>query len=245
MLECYALFGFDATVVLSTRPPDRAGDDELWKRAETALREALERGGKPFRIAEGEGAFYAPKIDFIIRDALRREHQLGTVQLDYVLPERFDLRYIDATDTERRPVMIHRAMLGSVERFLGILIEHCGGAFPFWLAPTQVRVLSVTDRTAAYAGEVARTLLAEDLRAETDVRSEKIGAKIRQAQLDKIPVMLVVGDREAGARSVAVRLRSGGDRGACPLGDFVARARAWVETKKDETGGPAGAPAEE
>jgi threonyl-tRNA synthetase len=168
VLECYELFAFDVAIVLSTRPEDRAGDDSLWDRAEEDLRDALQHGGPAYRTAEGEGAFYGPKVDFIIRDALGREHQLGTVQLDYVLPERFDLRYIDAADREQRPVMIHRAMLGSLERFLGILIEHCAGAFPFWMAPEQVRVLSITERTVGYAEQVRDAAARHGLRAGTE-----------------------------------------------------------------------------
>jgi threonyl-tRNA synthetase len=231
VLECYELFGFNVKIVLSTRPEDRAGDDAVWDRAEDDLRSALEHGGPSFRIAEGEGAFYGPKIDFIIRDAIGREHQLGTVQLDYVLPERFDLRFIDAGDHEQRPVMIHRAMLGSLERFIGILIEHCAGALPFWLAPEQVRVLSITERSAGYAGEVRRRLEDRGLRASADVRNEKIGAKIRQAQLEKIALMLVVGDREAADGTVAVRLRTRGDQGATTLDAFLARAGEWAESR--------------
>jgi threonyl-tRNA synthetase len=231
VLECYELFGFDVKIVLSTRPEDRAGNDALWDRAEDDLRSALEHGGPSFRIAEGEGAFYGPKIDFIIHDAIGREHQLGTVQLDYVLPERFDLRFIDAGDHEQRPVMIHRAMLGSLERFIGILIEHCAGALPFWLAPEQVRVLSITERSAAYAGGVRQRLEDHGLRAGADVRNEKIGAKIRQAQLEKIALMLVVGDREAADGTVAVRLRTRGDQGATTLDAFLARAGEWAESR--------------
>jgi len=231
VLECYAQFGFDVAIVLSTRPEDRAGDDALWDRAERALRDALAHGGPEYRTAEGEGAFYGPKIDFIIQDALGREHQLGTVQLDYVLPERFDLRYIDAGDREQRPVMIHRAMLGSIERFIGILIEHCAGAFPFWLAPEQVRVLSITERTAAYAREVCATLERNGLRSAVDVRNEKVGAKIRLAQVEKIPLMLVVGDREAEASNVAVRLRTRGDQGAMTVDALLERAHAWAGSR--------------
>jgi threonyl-tRNA synthetase len=230
-LECYGLFDFEVKIVLSTRPEDRAGDDAVWDRAEDDLRSALEEHGHEFEICEGDGAFYGPKIDFIVKDALRREHQLGTVQLDYVLPERFDLRFIDAEDREQRPVMIHRAMLGSLERFMGILIEHCAGAFPFWLAPEQVRTLSITDRSAAYAEQVTAKLADAGLRVAADVRNEKVGAKIRQAQLDKIPAMLVVGDREAEAGTVAVRLRTEGDCGAIPLDDFTDRASAWVASR--------------
>jgi threonyl-tRNA synthetase len=231
VLECYELFGFEVKIVLSTRPEDRAGDDALWDRAEKDLRDALEHGGPSYRIAAGEGAFYGPKIDFIIHDAIGREHQLGTVQLDYVLPERFDLRFIDAGDREQRPVMIHRAMLGSLERFIGILIEHCAGAFPFWLAPEQVRVLSITERSATYAAEVRQRLEDSGLRAAADVRNEKIGAKIRQAQMEKIPLMLVVGDREAADGTVAVRIRTRGDQGATPLDAFLRLATTWADTR--------------
>jgi threonyl-tRNA synthetase len=234
ILECYALFGFEVKIVLSTRPEDRAGDDALWDRAEAALNDALTDQGHSFEVAEGEGAFYGPKIDFIVKDALKREHQLGTIQLDYNLPERFDLRYIDAEDNEQRPVMIHRAMLGSIERFLGILIEHTGGAFPFWLAPEQIRVLSITERSAPYTAETARKLQELGLRAEADLRNEKIGAKIRAAQLDKIPVMLVVGDREAAAGSVAVRLRGAGDVGGLDRDAFAEAALAWDRSRSWE-----------
>ncbi|MFB3118645.1 MAG: threonine--tRNA ligase, partial [Myxococcota bacterium] len=158
LLECYELFGFSVKIVLSTRPENRAGDDATWDRAESDLRNALDSLGHDYHVAEGDGAFYGPKIDFYVKDALSREHQLGTCQLDYVLPERFNLRYFDADDKERRPVMIHRAMLGSLERFFGILIEHCGGAFPFWLASEQVRVCSIADRHVAYAEKVVGQL---------------------------------------------------------------------------------------
>ena len=234
-LETYTLFGLpEVRIFLSTRPPDRAGDDALWDRAEAALESALRQSGHPYVLNPGSGAFYGPKIDFIVLDALRREHQLGTVQLDYVLPERFDLRFIDSQDSEQRPVMIHRAMLGSLERFFGILIEHCAGAFPPWLAPEQVRVLPITDRSIAWANEVRDALAAASLRVKVDARGEKIGAKIREAQLDKIPWMLVVGDREAAARSVAVRSRRGGDQGAVTLESFLEQARTVVERRTSE-----------
>ena len=233
-LECYELFGYEARIKLSTRPTDpsqRAGDDALWDRAEAALASALESEGYAYEIAEGDGAFYGPKVDFLVRDALRREHQLGTVQLDYVAPERFDLSYVDSDDKEQRPVLIHRAVLGSLERFLGLLIEHTAGAFPFWLSPEQVRVLSITDRTAAYAGEVRDRLASEGLRATSDLRNEKIGAKIREAQLAKVPVMLVLGDRELAERTLALRTRKGGDRGAVGLDELLERAREWNSSK--------------
>jgi threonyl-tRNA synthetase len=234
ILECYGLFRFDVRIVLSTRPPQRAGDDALWDRAESALREALVAGGHPFEVHDGDGAFYGPKIDFIAKDALGREHQLGTIQLDYVLPERFDLRFWDADDQERRPVMVHRAMLGSLERFLGILIEHCAGAFPLWLAPEQVRVLSITERAATYAGAVRDRLRTAGVRAELDTRNEKIGAKIREAQLAKVPFMLVVGDREAAAGTVAVRSRRDGDRGPAPLEPFVLQLETLVRERSHD-----------
>jgi threonyl-tRNA synthetase len=233
ILECYELFDFQVKILLSTRPEDRAGGDALWDRAEADLSAALESAGHPFELAQGDGAFYGPKIDFIVKDALKREHQLGTIQLDYVLPERFDLRFIDADDREQRPVMIHRAMLGSLERFLGILVEHCGGAFPFWLAPEQVRVLSITERSSEYADQVRQRLCVADLRATADVRNEKLGAKIREAQLEKIPAMLVVGDREATEGTVALRLRTEGDQGAMPLEVFASRACDWAARRSD------------
>jgi threonyl-tRNA synthetase len=235
MIETYRLFGFtDIRISLSTRPEQRAGRDEQWDESESALEAALRASGHPFDVIPGDGAFYGPKIDFLVKDALGRGHQLSTVQLDYVLPERFDLRYIDTEDKERRPVMIHRAMLGSLERFLGVLIEHCAGAFPFWLAPEQVRVLPITERTVAYAHAVAEKLLAEGMRVRVDDRNEKIGAKIRQAQLEKVPFMLVVGDREAQSGAVAVRSRREGDQGAVPLDEFVVRARSLAVDRRNE-----------
>jgi threonyl-tRNA synthetase len=230
-LECYELFGYQARIILSTRPAERAGDDTMWDRAEAALRAALTEYGYAFELGPGGGAFYGPKVDFMVRDALRREHQLGTVQLDYVLPERFDLRYVDAQDREQRPVMIHRAVLGSLERFIGLLIEHCAGAFPFWLAPEQVRLLPITDRTAAYAETLRGRLSAAGLRATADLRNEKINAKIRRAQVDQIPVMLVLGDREQAAEAVALRTRRGGDQGVISLAEFLERAREWTANK--------------
>ena len=234
ILECYAQFGFEVRIALSTRPAQRAGSDEFWNRAETALEAALVASGHSFTVQPGDGAFYGPKIDFFVRDALRREHQLGTVQLDYVLPERFDLHYWDAADQEQRPVMIHRAMLGSLERFFGILVEHCGGAFPLWLAPEQVRVLSITERAAGYAQHVGERLRGAGLRAEADLRNEKIGAKIREAQIQKVPFMLVVGDREAAAGTVAVRSRKDGDRGSATLEEFLAGVLKSNEQKHNE-----------
>ena len=233
ILETYALLGFTVEILLSTRPADRAGDDALWDRAESALHEALDAEGHRYQVQEGDGAFYGPKIDFVVQDALRRKHQLGTCQLDYVLPERFGLTYVDADNSEKQPVMIHRAMLGSLERFLGILLEHCGGAFPIWLAPEQVRVLPITDRAVDYAAAVRNKLVDAGLRAEVDARSEKIGAKIREAELHKIPFMLVVGDREAKSGTVAVRARREGDRGATSLDAFTKEALELVRERRN------------
>jgi len=219
-------FGFDdIRVFLSTRPENRMGSDAMWDHAEGALRAALEANGLAFEVNPGDGAFYGPKIDFLFRDALRREWQLTTIQLDYALPERFDLSYVSPEGKEERPVMIHRALLGSLERFLAILIEHTGGAFPLWLAPVQVRVLTLTERQEAYGGEILATLRAGGIRAELDSRNEKLGYKIRQAQLEKIPYMLVVGDREAEERKVAPRARSGEQLAAMPIEEFAARVR--------------------
>jgi threonyl-tRNA synthetase len=203
-------FGFeDIRVFLSTRPAQRMGSDAMWDHAEEALRAALAANHLPFEINPGDGAFYGPKIDFLFRDALRREWQLTTIQLDYALPERFDLTFVSAEGKEERPVMIHRALLGSIERFLAILLEHTGGAFPLWLSPVQARVLTLTERQEAYGAEVAAELRSKGLRVEVDARNEKLGYKVRQAQLEKLPYMLVVGDREAAERKVAPRVRSG------------------------------------
>jgi threonyl-tRNA synthetase len=229
ILETYALFGFEVKLVLSTRPDDRAGDDATWDRAEADLKNALDTLGHDYTIAAGDGAFYGPKIDFYVKDALAREHQLGTCQLDYQMPERFELRYFDSEDQEQRPVMIHRAMLGSLERFFGILIEHCGGAFPFWLTPEQVRVCSIADRHVPHVETVTGQLRDAGLRVEQDTRNIKVNAKIRDAQLAKIPVMLVVGDREAEQGTVAVRYRRGGDQGSSSVEDFLGAAKNWID----------------
>jgi threonyl-tRNA synthetase len=228
---CYRDFGFDARIYLSTRPEKAQGSVEMWERAQALLRGALEQEGIPYRVSEGEGAFYAPKIDFLVLDALQREHQLGTVQVDYTLPERFDLKYSAAEGGEGRPVMIHRAMLGSLERFIGILVEHFAGAFPVWLAPVQAIVLPITDRVNEAAAAVRASLKSGGFRVALDARNEKIGAKIREAQLNKIPFMLVMGDREAQAGSVSVRTRTEGDRGAMPLDEFRRMLDDVVKTR--------------
>ena len=229
--ECYSVFGFEARVYLSTRPEKSQGTVEQWERAEAMLRRALERAATSYTLNPGGGAFYAPKIDFMVLDALQREHQLGTVQADYTLPERFDLKYAAPEGGEARPVMIHRAMLGSLERFIGILVEHFAGAFPVWLAPVQAAVLPITDRVAGFAERTRDRLKQSGLRVTVDASHEKIGHKIREAQLQKIPYMLVIGDREADSGSVSVRTRSQGDRGAMPLEQFVQEIEGAVRTR--------------
>ncbi|MDH3253429.1 MAG: threonine--tRNA ligase [Acidobacteriota bacterium] len=222
--EIYETFDFsDVLIELSTRPEKRLGTDELWDRAEAALAAALRTAGIDYEIKDGDGAFYGPKIDFQIKDALGRQWQLGTVQLDYHLPQRFELSYIGVDGSEHRPVMIHRAMLGSVERFMGILIEHTGGAFPVWLAPIQALVLPVSEKFAAYGTEVRDRLCRAGVRCELDDRNEKLGYRIREAQVRKTPYMLVVGEREQEAGAVAVRLRSGEDLGAQPVREVATR----------------------
>ncbi len=222
----------DFTAQVSLRDPDNAekyiGSDAQWDAAEAAVREAAEEMGLDTVEEEGEAAFYGPKLDFMVKDALGREWQLGTVQVDYNLPERFDLTYVDADDERRRPVMIHRAPFGSLERFIGVLIEHCGGDFPVWLAPTQVAVLPISDDFIPYARDVASTLRAADLRVTVDDRGEKIGRKIRDAEVQKTPYMLIVGSKEVEAGTVGVRRHGEGDRGAVPTAEFVASVRAEI-----------------
>jgi threonyl-tRNA synthetase len=217
----YDLFGFEPRLELSTRPEQRIGSDEMWDRAEAALQDALDVRGLSYEINEGDGSFYGPKIDLHMTDSMGRSWQLGTVQLDYSMPERFDLAYTGADDAEHRPVMIHRALLGSFERFIGILIEHYGGEFPVWLAPVQAIVLPIADRHAEAAGAVLAALSEAGLRAELDDRTESVGRKIRDAELRKVPYMLVVGDREAEAGTVAIREHRQGDIGSVPVAQFV------------------------
>jgi threonyl-tRNA synthetase len=225
--ELYARFGFeDVGVELSTRPEKSMGTEEQWAKAEAALTEALDRQGRDYELNPGDGAFYGPKIDFHVTDALGRSWQCGTCQLDFQMPERFDLSYVGADDEPHRPVMIHRALLGSMERFAGILIEHYAGRFPVWLAPAQAIVLPVSDRHNPYAARVATELREAGVRIELDERSESVGKKIRDAELGCYPYMLVVGDREEEAGAVAVRSHEDGELGAMPVADFAARVRA-------------------
>ncbi len=229
-------FGFDKIKFeLSVKGSDTSkkwlGAEDQWLQAEAALAEGLERRGIKYERMEGEAAFYGPKIDFKVEDAIGRLWQLGTVQWDFNLPERFQLEYIGEDNKPHRPVMVHRALFGSIERFFGVLIEHYAGAFPMWLAPVQVVVLPITDRTNEYAEKVVLELRAAHLRVESNLRSEKIGAKIRDAQLQKVPFMLVLGDREMEEGTVAVRERTRGDIGVMPLGEFIEKARHLIETR--------------
>ncbi|HSF40247.1 MAG TPA: threonine--tRNA ligase [Thermoanaerobaculia bacterium] len=229
ILELYETFGFaNVGIELSTRPAKRVGSDELWDRAEAALAQALDNRGLPYKVNPGDGAFYGPKIDFHVEDALGRSWQLGTVQLDYQMPQRFGLAYVAADGSERQPVMIHRAMLGSLERFMAILIEQTSGAFPLWLAPVQAAVLPVSEKFAEYGEKVRAELSAAGIRAELDGRNEKLGYKIREAQMQKVPYMLVVGAREQEDGTVSVRRRSGEDLGALPVGELLSRVRGLV-----------------
>ena len=228
----YGLFGIDFELTLSTRPDDYMGDIELWNKAEANLKEVLDElcGENQYRINEGDGAFYGPKIDIKMKDCLGREWQMGTVQVDFQLPLRFNLSYIDANGEKKTPIMIHRALFGSFERFIGIITEHFAGAFPTWLAPVQVRVLPITDKQLDYAKAVADKLREENIRVEVDERQEKIGYKIREAQLQKVPYMLVVGDKEIEANAVGVRSRKDGDIGQLSQDDFIARIKEEIKT---------------
>jgi threonyl-tRNA synthetase len=233
----YGDFGMKPEMKLSTRPPEFLGAIETWNHAERELKRALDAVGEKYTINEGDGAFYGPKIDFDVTDAIGRKWQCATIQLDYQMPERFDLKYIGADNTEHRPVVIHRAIFGSFERFIALLIEHFAGAWPLWLAPVQAVVLPISDRHLEYARQVTGQLQAAGLRAELDERQEKIGYKIREAQLQKVPYMLVTGDREAAEGTVSVRSRSAGDLGARAVDLFI--ADALDEIRRKDLGAPA------
>ncbi len=235
ILGIYEDFGFsEVEIEISTRPEKSLGTDEMWEQAEGALERALESRGIEYQINEGDGAFYGPKIDFQVHDALGRQWQLGTVQLDYQMPERFGLSYIGADGSEHRPVMIHRAMLGSIERFLGILVEHTAGAFPSWLAPVQAVILPVSEKFVAYGEDVLGQLQAAGLRAELDTRDEKLGFKIREAQLQKVPYMLIVGGREAESGTVSVRLRTEEDLGGMEVAALAERITERARSRSQE-----------
>ncbi|MFV3089575.1 threonine--tRNA ligase [Pseudomonas sp. GW6] len=231
-LQVYSDFGFtDIAMKLSTRPAKRVGSDELWDRAEGALAEALNESGLAWEYQPGEGAFYGPKIEFTLRDCLGRNWQCGTLQYDPNLPERLDASYIAEDNNRKRPVMLHRAILGSFERFIGMLIEHYAGSFPAWLAPTQAVIMNITDKQADFAREVEKTLNQSGFRAKVDLRNEKIGFKIREHTLLKVPYLLVIGDREVETRSVAVRTREGVDLGSLPIEQFAAQLQQAVSRR--------------
>ncbi|KUG04930.1 threonyl-trna synthetase [hydrocarbon metagenome] len=227
----YTLFGFPYHVEVSTKPEKAMGSDEVWEVATEALKQALNEKGMKYRINEGDGAFYGPKIDFHLQDSLDRTWQCGTIQLDFQMPEKFDLTYVGEDGEKHRPVMVHRVIYGSIERFIGILTEHFAGAFPSWLAPIQVRVLPITDRNHEYAQQVVEDLKAEGIRVEADLRSEKTGYKIREGQMQKIPYLLIVGDKEVEAGTVSVRHRREGDLGAADLADFKTRLLTEIHEK--------------
>ena len=231
--EVYSLFGLPYKIELSTMPEDHIGSVEDWDIATSALADAITSIGKEYTVNPGDGAFYGPKLDFHIQDSLGRTWQCGTIQLDYQLPGRFDLEYTGADGEKHCPVMIHRVVFGSIERFIGIITEHFAGAFPVWLSPVQVKVMPITDRTSDYAKDVAAKLSAAGVRVETDLRNEKIGYKIREAQMQKTPYMLVIGDREAESGAVAVRTRSGEDLGAMPLDAFIKRITGEIKSRSN------------
>ena len=230
----YKLFGFNYRVELSTRPENSMGSDEDWENATEALRNALEASKLPYKINEGDGAFYGPKIDFHLEDCIGRTWQCGTIQLDFQMPEKFNLTYIGADSEKHRPVMIHRTIFGSIERFIGILIENYAGAFPVWLAPVQVIILPVSEKQKEYAEKLNKQLEDLDIRAEADLRSEKVGYKIREAQLQKIPYMLVVGDKEMESGSVSVRDRKEGDVGVMKFEDFLSKIQDEIKNKTNK-----------
>ncbi|MDT8900967.1 threonine--tRNA ligase [Anaeroselena agilis] len=227
----YGTFGMSYHAELSTKPEKAMGSDEVWEEATIALRDALEEYGMPYKVNPGDGAFYGPKIDFHLRDSIGRTWQCGTIQLDMQMPEKFDLTFIGEDGQKHRPVMIHRTCYGSIERFIGILIEHYAGAFPVWLAPVQVKILPITDRQLEYAQALADQMKAKDIRVEIDDRNEKIGYKIREGQMEKVPYMLIIGDKEKEADTVAVRQRGKGDIGTMPATDFIASVLDEIAAK--------------
>ncbi len=228
--EIYSTFGLSYAIELSTMPEDHMGDEKVWKFAEDTLQAAITEMGKDFTINAGDGAFYGPKLDFHLADSLGRTWQCGTIQLDFQMPERFELEYVGEDGERHRPVMIHRALLGSIERFIGVITEHFAGAFPTWLSPVQAKVLTITDRANEYAKKVEAELDRQGVRVECDLRNEKIGKKIREATLEKIPFLLVAGDKEAESGTVAVRTRKGGDEGAMPVAEFSAKILEEIRT---------------
>lgn len=230
--KIYGVFGFNYAIELSTRPEDSMGSDELWETAEKSLQNVLDGLGVPYHINEGDGAFYGPKIDFHIQDAIKRSHQCATIQLDFQMPEKFDLTYIGEDNQKHRPVVIHRAIYGSIDRFIGILTEHFAGAFPTWLAPVQAKLITIAEPHKRYAEEVKEKMLEKGIRVEVDSRNEKIGYKIREAQMNKVPFMLVIGDKEMEDGALSVRRRGEGDLGAKPVDEVVEMILEEITTKK-------------
>ncbi len=231
--EVYSKFGLKYKIELSTMPEDHIGSLEAWEIATNGLRSAMDAMGKTYEVNEGDGAFYGPKLDFHLEDSLGRTWQCGTIQLDMQMPERFELEYVGADGEKHRPVMIHRVAFGSIERFIGVITEHYAGAFPTWLAPVQVKIMPITDRSREYAESVYKKLFDAGIRVESDFRNEKIGYKIREAQVQKIPYMLVIGDKEAEAGTVAVRTRAGGDEGVIPVEDFIEKIQQQIKTREN------------
>ena len=229
--EVYTLFGFKYHVELSTRPENSMGSDEDWNTATEALQSALDDMGLAYVVNEGDGAFYGPKIDFHLEDSIGRTWQCGTIQLDFQLPQRFEMEYVGEDGQKHQPIMVHRVAFGSIERFIGILIEHFAGKFPVWLSPVQVKILPITDRQEAYANELCAKMKEAGIRVCVDDRNEKIGYKIREAQMEKVPYMLVVGEKEAEAGMVAVRRRDKGDMGAVNVDEFIATVKADIADK--------------
>ena len=230
--KAYKVFGLDYHVELSTRPEDSMGSDEIWDLATNTLREVIEERGIPYQINEGDGAFYGPKLDFHVKDSIGRTWQCGTIQLDMLMPERFDMTYIGEDGQKHRPVMVHRTCFGSVERFLGILIENYGGAFPVWLAPVQVKFLPISDKHLEYAKELRKKFKKLGIRVEVDESNEKIGYKIRKAQMEKVPYMAIIGDKEMESQTLSIRDRSKGDIGAKPIDEFIAHIQDLTEARK-------------
>ncbi len=228
--EVYSKFGFKYNVELSTRPEDSMGSDEDWNMAEESLKGALDELNLPYKINEGDGAFYGPKIDFHLQDSLGRTWQCGTIQLDFQLPQRFELDYIGSDGEKHRPIVIHRVIFGSIERFIGILIEHFAGKFPTWLAPVQVKILPISDKFNDYANEVKNKLLDNGIRVEEDLRAEKIGYKIRESRNERVPYIIVVGEKEVEDQNIALRSRKNGDEGSVELEDFIRRIKSEIKS---------------
>ncbi|MDO5516752.1 MAG: threonine--tRNA ligase, partial [Clostridium sp.] len=230
--KVYSKFGFKYHVELSTRPEDSMGSDEDWNMAEDSLRAALEELKLDYVVNEGDGAFYGPKIDFHLEDSIGRTWQCGTIQLDFQLPQRFELEYIGKDGEKHRPIVIHRVIFGSIERFIGILIEHFAGKFPTWLAPVQVKVLPISDKFADYAEEVKKQLEAQEIRVEIDHRSEKIGYKIREARNERVPYMVIIGEKEENEKNISLRSRNNGDEGSTSVQDLIDRISKEVTDKE-------------